>query len=107
MKKIFFLSAATLFLCSTTSVFSQTIDEFELEDQQQQQATQLTEEEFNSILSVGCNSSYDSRSSISRALASEVNTSLSSERSNELTEAVLEIKALPTQEMLALCQGQS
>lgn len=111
MKKIFFLSIAALVLFSANTVSAQSLDEIELEDaalenQEQQQGVELSENELEGLLNTACsNSSTRNKRVVARKIVSEVDSSLSRDRLSELTETVLEIKELPSEEQLALCQS--
>ena len=111
MKKILLFSIASLLSAFPNFVSAQIPGELEINNsqmnqQQQQQVTELSENELRGLLSTACdNSSTRNTGVVARKIANEVNTSLSTEKLNELTKTAIEIKELPIKEKLALCQN--
>lgn len=104
MKKTLFLSIATVFLLSPSTVFGQSSPS--LEASQQQAGTKINRDEFEALISVGCsNTSNQNTKNIAQSISSQVDSSLPPERLAEFTETVLEIKKLPTDQKLELCQN--
>ncbi|BAZ44315.1 hypothetical protein NIES4102_13230 [Chondrocystis sp. NIES-4102] len=112
MKKALFLSIATVFLLSPSTVFGQSSPSpndrvpSPGDNQQQQAGTEINRDELEALLSVGCsNTSNQNKKTIAQSISSQVDGSLPAERLAEFTETVLEIKKLPTDQRLELCQN--
>lgn len=110
MKKILLFSIASLLSAFPNFVSAQIPGELEINNsqvnQQRQEVTELSENELRGLLSTACdNSSTRNERVVARRIANGVNTSLSTEKLNELTKTAIEIKDLPIKEKLALCQN--
>jgi hypothetical protein len=113
VKKILFFSIAALISISPNFVSAQIPTGLQINDsqanQQPQNITKLSQEEFDGVLSTACDNSgkrnEENKQIIAKEIDQEIDASLSKAKLNELTETVLEINTLPTEEQSALCQS--
>lgn len=110
-KKILFFSIAALISTAPNFVSAQIPNGLQINDslanQQPQDITKLSQEEFQGVLSTACdNSGNRNEQVVAKEIDQEIDASLSKAKLNELTETVIEIKELPMPEKSALCQSK-